>query len=146
MEHFCTVFHADVSLLLLSNSWCNHFQAKLENMMGGGIKVRNRWALQQENWNLWQQLEHFCHIGCCIWPLLTPFLRKKEDGRRKVKGNQSEVSCFETAKIPFRHLCLLRAWGCIQPFPGLMSFHSFLCPCCFCCLCGSCSKGIQTWI
>lgn len=99
-----------------------------------GGTVRIRWALQK---NLLQQLECSYHIGCFVWPLSTPFLKQVAGERGQMKSVWNII--FRNCKNNFQTLSL-RAWGCVQPLSGRVSFQSFLHPFCFCCLHGSCPR------
>lgn len=71
---------------------------------GWGSKVRNRLALQQEKKKILVEYEvPLSHWLLCL-PLSTPFFRKVEDTRRETEENTLEVSYFETAKMPIRHI------------------------------------------
>lgn len=91
---------------------------------------------------LLQQLECSYHIDWFVWPLSTPFSKKMAGERGQMKTVWS-IIIFRNCKDNFQ-THLLRAWGCVQPLRGHVSFQSFLHPCCFCCLHGSYPKGIQT--
>lgn len=63
---------------------------------GWGIKVRSRWALQQEK-NLWQKLESPCHMGCCIC-----LYEHLSSGRRKMSGDRGQR----------KPICSILFWNC----------------------------------